>query len=196
MVNGNSISKDRMRLSLVNIGRTAEEVFGLNENVDRRRFGNYLSTLKKTDGEMDLLEFFKYLKSLNLHLNENNRVLLFLTETQTSDVNATRLANELKSGGNIKITVISMTPENEDYLSSIATNQDHVIMVPMRISSGRTTVNLHKVYPVVTSLINQGKRDLTLSLLINFPIHNDYIERDPSLWGCSPKIMTYLQSCS
>ena len=169
MVNGNSISKDRMRLSLVNIGRTAEEVFGLNENVDRRRFGDYLSTLKKTDGEMDLLEFFKYLKSLNLHLNENNRVLLFLTETQTSDVNATRLANELKSGGNIKITIISMTPENEDYLSSIATNQDHVIMVPMRISSGRTTVNLHKVYPVVTSLINQGKRDLTLSLLINFP---------------------------
>ena len=169
MVNGNSISKDRMRLSLVNIGRTAEEVFGLNENVDRRRFGDYLSTLKKTDGEMDLLEFFKYLKSLNLHLNENNHVLLFLTETQTSDVNATRLANELKSGGNIKITIISMTPENEDYLSSIATNQDHVIMVPMRISSGRTTVNLHKVYPVVTSLINQGKRDLTLSLLINFP---------------------------
>ena len=116
MINGNSISKDRMRLSLVNIGRTAEEVFGLNENVDRQRFGDYLSTLKKTDGKIDLLEFFKYLKSLNLHSDENNHVLLFLTDIQVSDANATRLASELKSGGNTQITVVAMTPENEDYL--------------------------------------------------------------------------------
>lgn len=169
MINGNSISKDRMRLSLVNIGRTAEEVFGLNENVDRQRFGDYLSTLKKTDGKIDLLEFFKYLKSLNLHSDENNHVLLFLTDIQVSDANATRLASELKSGGNTQITVVAMAPENEDYLFSIATNQGHVIMVPMATSGGRTAVNLHKVYPVVTSLINQGKGDLILALLINLP---------------------------
>ena len=158
-----------MSLSLVSIGQTTEEVFGLNENVDRQRFGDYLSTLKKTDEEMDLLEFFKYLKSLNLRSNENNHVLIFLTGTQVSDTNATKLANELKSGSNTKITVIALTPENEDYLSSIATNQGHVIMVPIATSGGSTTVNLHKVYPVVTNLINQGEGDLILTLLINLP---------------------------